>query len=212
MAALAGATADDVVFTSGGTEANALAIDGLLRGIGLLRNQPRPPHVVTSPLEHPSVLAALTARGAEVSFVAVGAKGEITPEALAAALRPDTALVSLALANHELGNVYDIAALARVARAAGAAFHTDAVAAAGKLALDLNALGVDALTVSAHKIHGPKGVGAVFLRRGSRFEPPPGGATKNANGAREPRTSPGSSGSAPLPAWPAQIWSARRRG
>ncbi len=111
-----------MVFTSGGTEANALAIDGLLRGIGLVRgqtNQGRPPHVVTSPLEHPSVLAALEARGAEVSFVAVGAKGEITPEALAAALRPDTALVSLAHANHELGNVYDIAELARVARSVG---------------------------------------------------------------------------------------------
>ena len=172
VAALVGATADDVVFTSGGTEANALAIEGLLRGQA---KQGRPLHVVTSPLEHPSVLAALLARGAEVSFVAVGAKGEITQEALAAALRPDTALVSLAHANHELGNVYDIAALARVARSAGAAFHTDAVAAAGKVALDLNALGVDALTVSAHKIHGPKGVGAVCLRRGARFEPPAGG-------------------------------------
>ena len=101
--------------------------------------------------------------------------GTITPEALRAALRPGTSLVTLALANHEIGNVYDVAALARIAHDAGALFHADAVQAAGKLAIDVAALGVDALTLSAHKLYGPKGVGAVYLRRGAPFAPPDAG-------------------------------------
>ncbi len=94
-----------------------------------------------------------------------------TPAALRAALRPDTALVTLALANHELGNVYDSRRWPRSRTRAGALFHADAVQAAGKIPVDVDALGVDALTLSAHKIHGPKGVGAIFLRRGAPFEP-----------------------------------------
>jgi tRNA-specific 2-thiouridylase len=126
---------------------------------------------VTSRLEHPSVAAALAAENADITYVAVDSAGRITPDALRAALRPDTALVTLALANHEIGNVYDIAALAGVAHEAGALFHTDAVQAAGKLDIDVGALGVDALTVSSHKLHGPKGVGAAYIRRGAPFVP-----------------------------------------
>ena len=163
VAALVGATAEEIVFTSGGTEGNALALRGLLRAAR--------GHVVSSPLEHPSVLAALAGEGAEVTLIEVGADGTITPAALRAALRPGTSLVTLALANHEIGNVYDVATLARIAHEAGALFHADAVQAAGKLAVDVAALGVDALTLSAHKLYGPKGVGAVYLRRGAPFAP-----------------------------------------
>jgi tRNA (5-methylaminomethyl-2-thiouridylate)-methyltransferase len=167
VAALLGAAAEEIVFTSGGTEANALALRGLVRA--------RRGHVVSSPLEHPSVLAALAAEGVEVTLVAVGADGTIGQDALRAAMRPDTGLVTLAAANHELGNVYDVAAFARIAHEAGALFHTDAVQAAGKLAIDVAALGVDALTLSAHKLHGPKGIGGVYLRRGVPFTPADGG-------------------------------------
>jgi tRNA (5-methylaminomethyl-2-thiouridylate)-methyltransferase len=176
VAALVGARPEDVVFTSGGTEANALALAGLLGASG--RRAGSRPRVVTSPLEHPSVLAALAALDVELALVAVGARGEITADALAAAMQPGTALVTLAHANHELGNLYDVATLAGIAHAAGARFHTDAVQAAGKLPIDLGvlgALGADALTISAHKLHGPKGVGAVCLARGAAFDPPAGG-------------------------------------
>jgi tRNA (5-methylaminomethyl-2-thiouridylate)-methyltransferase len=171
VGALVGAAAETIVFTSGGTEGNDLAIRGLLRGRGCRLAGARP-HVVSSPLEHPSVLGALAAADVELTLVAVGPDGGITPEALRAALRPDTALVSLATANHELGNVYDVAAFAALAHEVGALFHTDAVQAGGKLPLDVAALGVDALTLSAHKLHGPKGTGAIYLRTGAPFAPP----------------------------------------
>jgi tRNA (5-methylaminomethyl-2-thiouridylate)-methyltransferase len=175
VAALVGATAEEIVFVSGGTEGNELAIRGLIRGAIAARGGAGTgvgrPHVVSSRLEHPSVLGALAAEGADVSWVPVGADGTITAEALAGAVRPDTVLVTLSSANHELGNLYDVAALAAVAHRAGALFHTDAVQAAGKVPLDVRASGVDALTLSAHKLAGPKGVGAVYVRRGAPFEP-----------------------------------------
>ena len=170
VAALIGATAEEIVFTSGGTEGNDLAVRGLLRGARAKRGGGRP-HVVSSPIEHPSVLGAVLGADVDFTLLPVAADGTIDPGALRAAMRPDTVLVTLALANHELGNVCDVATLAAIAHERGALFHTDAVQAAGKIAVDAAALGVDALTISAHKIHGPKGVGAVFLRRGAPFEP-----------------------------------------
>jgi tRNA (5-methylaminomethyl-2-thiouridylate)-methyltransferase len=169
VAALLGASSEEIVFTAGGTEGNDLAIRGLL---GAARRNGGRPHVVSSPIEHPSVLGALAAADVDLTLLPVGPDGAIHPEALRAALRADTALVTLALANHEIGNVYDVAALAAIARAGGALVHADAVQAAGKIPVDVAALGVDALTVSAHKLHGPKGAGAIFIRRGAPFEPP----------------------------------------
>jgi cysteine desulfurase len=163
---------DEVVFTSGGTEGNNLAIRGAAETARLA--DARRTRVITSPLEHPSVLAAVAAlevRGFVVTQLPVDERGRIDPDSLARALGPDVALVSVQLANHELGNLQPIAAIAERAHGAGALVHTDAVQAAGKLAIDVRALGVDLATVSAHKLYGPKGVGAIYLRAGSSIEP-----------------------------------------
>jgi tRNA (5-methylaminomethyl-2-thiouridylate)-methyltransferase len=177
IAALVGAAAEEIVFTSGGTEGNDLAIRGLLRGARIARGSDGNGagggrlHAVSSAIEHPSVLGALAAAEVDLTWLPVDPEGTIDPEALRAVLRPDTALVTLALANHELGNIHDVSASASIARGASALFHADAVQAAGKIAIDVRALGVDALTLSAHKIHGPKGVGAIYLRRAAPFAP-----------------------------------------
>ncbi|HEX2656979.1 MAG TPA: cysteine desulfurase family protein, partial [Polyangia bacterium] len=170
VARFLGVLREEIVFTSGGTEGDNLVIRSLAQAAGQRGRR----HLITSPLEHPAVggaLEALAETGFAVTRLPVGTGGELAVDALASALRDDTGLVSLALANHELGNVYPIAAMAQAAHARGALFHTDAVQAAGKRALDLSALGVDAATISAHKLGGPKAVGAVFVRRGLDLPP-----------------------------------------
>jgi cysteine desulfurase len=171
VAALLGVLGEEIVFTSGGTEGVGLAIRGL--ALAARRASGRA-HVVSSPLEHPAVMGALDElrrEGFAVTLVPVSPTGQIVASAIRAALRDDTVLVTLALCNHEIGNVYDVAAFAAAAHERGALFHTDAVQAAGRLPIDFRRMGLDAATVSAHKLHGPKGVGAVALRRGLDVHP-----------------------------------------
>ncbi|MGE0371511.1 MAG: cysteine desulfurase family protein [Gammaproteobacteria bacterium] len=166
VAGLVNARGARVVFTSGGTEANHLA---------LLGAAPGPDGAIAlSAIEHSSVLGParmLAARGCRVDFMASDAQGRIPPAALDEALAPETRLVSVMAANNETGVIQDIAALAGRARARGALMHTDAVQAAGKIALDFAASGVHLMSLSAHKICGPKGVGALVVHKGVDLEP-----------------------------------------
>ncbi len=175
VARLVNGSSSGVVFTSGGTEADVLGVVG---GARAARAAGRPARVVSSPLEHPAVggaLAALAAEGFEIVRVAVDAAGRIDADEVARALAPGAALASFALANHELGNVYDVATFAAAAHRAGAFVHVDAVQAAGKLPLDAGALGADLVAISAHKLHGPKGAGALWVRPGVALAPLFGG-------------------------------------
>lgn len=170
VAAAIGARPSEIVFTSGATESNAIALQGLART--------RPgAHLLTTAIEHRSVLDTcrrLEREGWALTLLPVDRDGLVDPQRLAAALRPDTLLVSVMAANNEIGTVQPLAEIAPAVRAAGARLHVDATQAIGRVALDVQALDIDALALSAHKIHGPKGCGMLYLRsRPRRVEPLP---------------------------------------
>jgi cysteine desulfurase len=165
VAALLGARASEVVFTSGGTEGDNLALFGMVEAGD---------HVVASTIEHHAVLNGckrLEEMGVAVSYVGCDTDGVVRPEDVRAALRPETKLISVMMANNETGALQKVEEIGAIARAADVYFHTDAVQAAGKVEIDVERIGCDLLTIAAHKMHGPQGVGVEFVRRGTLLRP-----------------------------------------
>jgi cysteine desulfurase len=162
-----GASPAQIVFNSGGTESNNAAI----KGVAFAAEKG---HIVTTVIEHPAVMQAvswLVKKGFEATYVPVGSTGVVDPDDVKKAIRPDTILVTVMHLNNEIGTIQPVEEISRITREAGVPFHTDAAQSFGKLPTKVEDLGVDLMTIAAHKIYGPKGVGALYIRKGTRIDP-----------------------------------------
>src|SRR6476659_6413996 len=180
VGALIGADPSEVLFASGGTEADNIAIRGAAEALETSGRK----HLIASAIEHEAVLntlRALARRGWRTTLLPVDETGIVSPDRLREAIADDTAVVSVMHANNEIGTIQPIAELAAIAHERGALFHTDAVQSAGKIAIDVKALGVDLLTIAGHKFYGPKGTGALWLKRGVRLVAPITGGKQERN-------------------------------
>lgn len=178
VASLLKSRPDEIVFTSGGSESNNMVLKGLIDFAA-----PQKHHIITSSVEHPAILNPalfLMELGVNLTVLPVDRYGQVDPQAVEKAILPQTSLITVMLANNETGTLQPIREIAKIGKARGIPVHTDAAQAVGKIEIDVNALGVDFLTVAGHKLYGPKGIGALYIRNGQRITPLIHGANQEA--------------------------------